>query len=190
MTTPAPTTTETTVTTTAESEKTFTQADVDRIAGERAAREKARYSDYSDLKAKADKLAQIEAANATETEKAVKAAREEGRAEVLTAANSRLLNAEARALAAEARARNPVIAVKSLDLSGVKVADDGTVDSAAIKAAIAELQKTDAYLFGDPPVVNPNMDGGVRPNASSTGNPRADDLAQIEADMKAGARRT
>lgn len=169
--------------------KTFTQADVDRIAGERAQRERAKYQDYNDLKASAAKLAKIEEANASETEKAVKAARDEGRNEVLTAANQRLVNAEARALAAEARARNPAIAVRSLDLSGVKVADDGTVDAAAIKAMLDELQKSDGYLFGDPPVVNPNMDGGVRPTVDLSGNPRAADLAQIEADIKVGSRR-
>lgn len=40
-----------------------------------------------------------------------------------------------------------MIAVKSLDLSGVKVSEDGTVDSAAIKALIADLQRR---LNGEP----------------------------------------
>lgn len=39
-----------------ESEKTFTQADVDRIVGERLSREKGKYSDYDDLKEVADSL--------------------------------------------------------------------------------------------------------------------------------------
>ncbi len=171
--------------------KTFTQADVDRMIKSRADRVAAeKYGDYNDLKASAEKLAKIEAANASETEKAVKAARDEGRNEVLSAANQRLVNAEARALAAAARARNPVVAVRSLDLSGVKVADDGTVDAAAIKAMLEDLQKSDGYLFGDPPPPpNPNMDGGVRPAADLANNPRAADLAQIEADLKAGKRR-
>lgn len=184
------TTPQTNVTVNTDDGKAFTQADVDRIVGERVQRTKAGFADYNELKASAAKLAKIEADNASETEKAVNAARDEGRNEVLTATNLRLVNAEARALAAEARARNPAIAVKSLDLSGVKVADDGTVDAAAIRSMLEDLQKSDGYLFGDPPVVNPNMDGGVRPAADLANNPRAADLAQIEADLKAGKRRT
>lgn len=174
--------------------KTFTQAEVDRMIKARAERVVAdKYGDYNDLKASAEKLAKIEEANASETEKAVKAARDEGRNEVLTAANLRLVNAEARALAAEARARNPAIAVKSLDLTGVKVADDGTVDAAAIKSMLDDLQKSDSYLFGDPPpnVPTPGQAGiGVAGGSPQPTNPRAADLAQIEADVQAGKRRT
>ncbi len=171
-------------------DKTFTQADVDRIAGERAQRERAKFSDYSDLKARADKLAEIEAANASDMEKAVKAARDEGRSEVLTAANQRLVNAEARAQAAEAKARNPLVAVRSLDLSEVTVSDDGTVDVDAIKKQLTALQGSDPYLFGDPPPnPPPSFNGGPRLSPPAADNPKAADIAQIEADMKVGTRR-
>jgi hypothetical protein len=122
-----------------EPDKTFGQADVDRIVAERVARERAKYADHDDLRKAAKRLEEIEAANATDLEKAVKAAREEGRAEVLSAANQRTLNAEARALAAAAKFRNPVLAVRSIDLSGVKVSDDGSVDSNAINQRTESL---------------------------------------------------
>ena len=52
--------------------KTFTQADLDKIVGERIARERAKYGDVDldDLKSKAQKLTEIEQAQQTESEKA------------------------------------------------------------------------------------------------------------------------
>lgn len=54
--------------------KTFTQADVDRIVGERLERQKATltkdYADYGDLKAKAEQFDQLQAANQTDLERA------------------------------------------------------------------------------------------------------------------------
>lgn len=49
--------------------KTFTQADVDRIVQDRVAKEKAKYSDYDELKAKAGKVDEQEAANKSELDK-------------------------------------------------------------------------------------------------------------------------
>lgn len=49
--------------------KTFTQADVDRIVADRLSREKAKYSDYDELKAKADQFDEAEAANKSEADK-------------------------------------------------------------------------------------------------------------------------
>lgn len=53
-----------------EPEKTFTQDEVNSIIAERIGRERAKYEGYEDLKAKAEKLDEIEAANKTELEKA------------------------------------------------------------------------------------------------------------------------
>ncbi|ASR85411.1 scaffolding protein [Mycobacterium phage Cain] len=62
--------------------KTFTQADVDRIAGERAARERAKFGDYDDLKVKASELDAIREGEKTELQKALdRAAAAESRAE-------------------------------------------------------------------------------------------------------------
>lgn len=154
-------------------EKALTQAEVDRIVKERVERERAKYGDYSDLKTKAAKLDEIEAANASDLEKAVKKAREEGMAEVQATANSRLIAAEARALAAEARFRNPTLAIKAIDTSGVKVADDGTVDAAAIKSLLDELAKAEPYLIDDGKVRPKPDDAQGRPpvTQASTATP-------------------
>lgn len=53
-----------------EGQKTFTQEDVNRIVGERLARETAKYADYDSLKDKASKFDQMEEANKTELQKA------------------------------------------------------------------------------------------------------------------------
>ena len=50
--------------------KTFTQDEVDRIVGDRLSRERAKYPDYEDLKAKAAKLDEMEEASKTELQKA------------------------------------------------------------------------------------------------------------------------
>lgn len=50
-------------------DKTFTQADLDRVVSDRLSREREKFGDYDDLKAKATRLAEIESANQSETEK-------------------------------------------------------------------------------------------------------------------------
>jgi len=49
--------------------KTFTQAELDHIVGERLSKERAKYGDYNDLKTAAQKLAELEASQQTAAEK-------------------------------------------------------------------------------------------------------------------------
>lgn len=55
-------------------EKTFTQADLDRIVTERLSRERAKYSDYDALSKKAARLDQLEEASKAELQKATEKA--------------------------------------------------------------------------------------------------------------------
>ena len=55
----------------ATAEKTFTQAELDAIVGDRLARERAKYADYGELKAKAAKFDEAEEAGKSELQKAV-----------------------------------------------------------------------------------------------------------------------
>lgn len=70
--------TEATVTTpeatAAEPERTFTQAEMDAIIGDRLKRERAKYSDYDDLKAKAAQFDAVEEANKSDLQKATEKA--------------------------------------------------------------------------------------------------------------------
>lgn len=171
-----------------EPDRTFTQADVDRLIADRLKR--AKPADYDELKGKAKRLDDIEAASATELEKAVKTARSEGETDATKRANTRLIAAEARALAAEAKFRNPGLAVRSVDLTGVSVNDDGEVDAAAIKAALDGLAASDPYLVGEePPKPPPSFGGGPRQTPPTPTDPRSADLAQIEADLKTNRRK-
>lgn len=150
------------------------QADLDRILGARLAREREKvtekYGDLNALKAAADEHAKAIEAARTEQEKAVEAAKNEGRTEALTAANTRLLSAEARALAAEAKFASPALAVRALDLSDVKVDDDGSVDADAIKTKLKELADTGAFVLetGEKPKPKPDRaQGGATKTAGA-----------------------
>ena len=70
---------------TAEAEKprSFTQDEVDRVVGERLARERSKYADYDEVKKKAVEFEELQAETATELEKAVAKARKEERASAL-----------------------------------------------------------------------------------------------------------
>lgn len=59
---------------TPEGGKTFTQEELEQIIGERLARERMKFEDYEDLKAKADKFDEIEENSKTELQKAQESA--------------------------------------------------------------------------------------------------------------------
>lgn len=168
----------------ADPQQTFTQAEVDVIVKRRADRVAAdKYSDYGDLKAKAKRLDDIEQANASELEKAVMKARSEGAAEVTGAVNQRLVAAEARALAAEAKFRSPMLAVRAIDLAGVTVGDDGDVDAAAIKTLLSDLATAEPYLVDDGKLPRPKPDAT---QGRSQGEPSKAEEGRAEARKRFG----
>lgn len=94
--------------------RTFTQADVDRIVQSRLADEKKRHADYDELKAKAAKLDEQEAANKSELEKAQeRLAEEERRANEAVARADRLEVVVSKALDEE-QAKRVITAAKRL----------------------------------------------------------------------------
>lgn len=111
-------------------------------------------------------LDKIQAASKSDLEKAVDAARKEGAQGVLATANTRLVNAEARALAAEARFRNPSLAVRAIDLAGITVTEDGTVDTTAITAALKTLAADEPYLIDDGGPRAPRQDPSQGPKGT------------------------
>lgn len=151
-----------------------TQADLDRIVGERLARERAKFADYDTLRQKASKLDEIEQANASDLDKAVKKAREDALSEATAATQQVLVQAEARALAAAARFRNPGDAIALLaaekKLDGVTVTGH-VVDQAAVKAAIDQLAKDRPYLL-DTGTNPPGFVPGAGQRDSGTAKPK------------------
>jgi hypothetical protein len=53
---------------------------------------------------------------------------------------------------------SPALAVKALDLAGIKVKDDGEVDSDAIKVKLDELAKSGAFVIDDGTKPKPKTD--------------------------------
>lgn len=141
-------------------------------AGEKALQEwkdRARAAE-KDAKRAADletELAKLKAASMSDTEKAVAAAKAEGRTEALSTVNGRLVRAEVKASAA-GKLADPEDAVSMLDLDQFKVGDDGNVDTKLIVKAIDELVKAKPYLAsGAKPGALPG--GGATPaNGAST----------------------
>lgn len=114
-------------------ERTFTQADLDRIVADRLQRERAKYADYDDLKTKAEQLRQIEDAQKTELERAqeeAKKAREE-RDRAMQEAQDRLIQAAFVSEAAKLNAAHPADAYHLADLSGITVSESGGVEGVA-----------------------------------------------------------
>lgn len=71
-------------------------------------------------------------------EQAIEKARAEGRTEQAAKSNERYIRAELKA-AATGKVKNPALALKLIDMSGIDVDDDGEVDSDAIQAAVTDL---------------------------------------------------
>jgi hypothetical protein len=93
-----------------------------------------------------DQIAALTAkAEGRETEYAAELAGRKVETDALAKANTRILSAEVRALAA-GKLADPKDALKFLDLSAFEVGDDGEVDTAAITAAIEDLVASKSYL--------------------------------------------
>ena len=123
-------------------------------------------------KAAATRLAEIEAANATDLEKAVAAAKAEGISEVTARVNGRLVASEARAIAAGLNFHNPTDVVGLVNLSEIKVDNDGEVDKDAVKALITDLVKERPYLIKaaetEKPRLKPDPSQGARGGGTAT----------------------
>ncbi len=101
-------------------------------------------------KAAASALDKARTAQMSEQERAVEAAKREGRAEAVTIANARILKAEVKAAAA-GKLADPADAVQFLDLGDFAVSDDGDVDTKAISKAIDSLIVAKPYLGANAP---------------------------------------
>lgn len=112
--------------------KTFTEADVERIIQGRLSK----YSDYDQVK---QQLTELQQANQTESEKAINAAKDEGRKEARIEAGA---DVALEVFNGAAGRRNPEYdtapALELIDLRKF-VKDDGSVDREAVKSAVERL---------------------------------------------------
>lgn len=153
--------------------KVVPQDEVDRIVADRLARERKKYADYDDVKAKLAALEQAEEERKkaemseverlqAEKEAAEKTATEarEARDKALADANKRLIKAEFMAVAREMRVRVDALedAYKLADLSAVTVSEDGVV--IGVKEAVETLIAAKPYLL-EPEKAQPKPIGGA-----------------------------
>jgi hypothetical protein len=134
---------------TEESGKTFSQADLDRIVTERLARESKRYSDYDDLKAKAEAAdaaeREREEANASDLDKAVKAARKEVE-DALRAEFAQERVADKIDALAAGKFADPEDARLRLGSRVDEFVKDGAVDTDAISKALDDVLEKHPHL--------------------------------------------
>lgn len=124
----------------------------------------ARAKEFEQYRVKVEKL---EEASKTEMERAIDAARKEGAQSALQGANAKLVKAEARALAASSKFRDPTDAVAFLgDLGAIQVSPDGDVDTDSLKSALDALAKQKPYLLLDETPTRPTGDAGQGPRTS------------------------
>jgi hypothetical protein len=148
---------------------TFTQAQLDAIVGDRLARERAKFEGFDDLKAKAAKLDEIEAASLSETERLSRELEAERASR--TAAEQRATDALRRSSVVSAAQRagaiDPDAVLALLPEGSVTVKDDGSVTG--VDEAVSALLAAKPYLVGKPPTPTPGgADGGPRAGGAST----------------------
>lgn len=168
-----------------EEPKTFTQEDVDKLIGERLARAKSTPpQDYEELKAKAAKLEEIEAAQLSEVDR-LKKEREE-LADQAAQAQAELkksrIESKVVSVAALKGAINPEVIVPLIDRNLITLGDDGQVSG--VEEAVTALLAANPYLVGKT-TPKGGLDGGVR-NTADAPDPSSMDMDEYVKARKAG----
>ena len=102
-----------------------------------------------------------EAAGKPADEQELDRVRREATTEATGKANTRIIRAEVKA-AAVGKVKNPALALKLIDTSGIDVDDDGEVDSDALQAAIADLLTEYPELAADAARFQGGADQGAK----------------------------
>jgi acyl-CoA reductase-like NAD-dependent aldehyde dehydrogenase len=126
----------------------------------------------SEHRATAQRLAEMQQQQMSDSERAVAAAREEGRVAALTEAGARMAAAEFRALAA-GKLADPDAALEVLDLT--KFVKDGEPDRAGLAAIIERLAQA-----APAPTAPPPPPGGHVPAGPRQSQPRSDDFLRTQ----------
>lgn len=131
---------------------------------------KALIAERTARKAAEKRLRELEAAAALKDkpaeEQALEQARAEARAEATAKSNERIVRAEVKA-AATGKVKNPVLALKLIDVSEIEVDDNGEVDSDAVQAAVAALLAEYPELSADGSKFSGTADQGTKGKQST-----------------------
>ena len=162
-----------------EQERTFTQADLDRIVEERLARERKKYADYDDVKAKAAALDEKEAENATDLERAVAQARKETEEALRKEFAAERVAARIEVTAAGKFADTEDARLRLGSRIDEFISDDGEVDTEAISAALTDVLEKHPHLAAKETPKAPSASEagmGKRPAAPADVSPGYDRL--------------
>ena len=148
-----------------EEPRTFSQDELDRIVGERLARERSKLGDVEELRRKAAEFDKVEEERKSELEKAVdkaaKEAEEKTRGELEPTWKKRLVRSEVRAVAA-GKLADPNDAISLLDLDSFELDEDGNVDEDKVVKAITKLVEDKPYLAANGTRRKVDFDAGSR----------------------------
>lgn len=138
----------------------LTQAEIDAIVKDRVARERAKYADYDELKAKAQKFSEWEESQKTELEKAQEAAQKAAREKdsAIALANERLIKATFIEEASKHGVAHPEDAYALASRESVAVDQSGTVSGVA--DAVKELIDGGRLVLNGKPQA-PGLNGGA-----------------------------
>ena len=164
--------------------RTFTQAEVNLMLGDRAARERAKYSDYDDLKAAQAKLQEIEDAQKSELQRAQDAqqAAEQAAQAAMTNANTRLIQAEFISAAALAGIAHPEDAYALADKAAIQIGNDGKVTGVTEQVkALVDASRLPMQSGPRAPNLNGGAGGGNRSSETIKPTP-----TQVTAAQKMG----
>ena len=159
----------------AQPERTFSQADLDRIVKDRLARQRAQFADYDEIKGK---LSEIEQASKTELEKALeKAAEFEKRMQDNEArAREALLRAAVVSEAAKKNVVDPDAALALLNKDALEFDEHGQPTN--VPDLIDSLLIDKTYLAGKPRTTTGSADLGAR-EGNTPGQLTRDDLKSM-----------
>lgn len=160
-------------------ERTFTQTELDRHIADRLVRQKAQFADYDELKTRASKLDEIEAAQKTELEKAQErtAQLEKQAADATQLAADNALRAAVISEAARKNVVDPDAVLAMLDKSLLELDDSGAPKN--LSDAIDSLLQAKPYLAGTRPTTG-SADLGAR-GSSAPGQLSREDISALSA---------
>src|SRR5690348_370120 len=142
--------------------KTFTQEEVNALIGSTRKEERGKFSDYNDLKAKAEKYDQVEKEKLSDAEKAKadKEAADQRAAAAIKTANERLLKAAFIAEAAKLGAKIPADAYALAIADGAQVSVDDKGEALGVAEAVKALVDAGRLPMSGRPGA-PGLDAGA-----------------------------
>ncbi|PEC58451.1 scaffolding protein [Bacillus wiedmannii] len=171
-----------------EETKTLTQEQVDDVVAKRLERERKKYEDYDDIKAKLIALEQAEEERKkqemTEVER-LQAEKDEAAKKAIEAselaqkaqekANARILNMEIKSVARSLNANDPNDVLALLDKSEINIDEEGNIQG--VESAVEALKVSKPWMFKQ--VIGVDASSGANPAT----NPRVNELTALEKEL-------